>query len=65
MNTELLNDLVEECNAALQVSIPEGREAINATARMIEGVASVFLRHDKSFNRNDFLKKIFFPLTNS
>jgi len=43
MNTELLNDLVEECNAALQVSIPEGREAINATARMIEGLFFVMI----------------------
>ena len=62
MENTLFTELIEECKAAIEVSIPEGRGAINATARMIEGLASVLHRHDKSFNHKDFLKKTLFPI---
>lgn len=62
MNPKLLEALVDECKAAVQVSMPEGQAAINATARMIEGLANVLHRHDKSFNHKDFLEKSLFPI---
>ena len=62
MKPELFNALVTECKAALELSKSEGQAAINASSRMIEGLASVFSRHDKSFNHKDFLKKTLFPI---
>ena len=62
MKPELFNALVTECKAGMEVSMPEGQAAINATARMIEGLANVLHRHDKSFNHKDFLKKTLFPI---
>lgn len=62
MKPKLFNALVDECKAAMEVSMPEGQAAINATARMIEGLANVLHHHDKSFNRKDFLEKSLFPI---
>ena len=62
MDNTLFTKLIEECKAAVEVSKTEGQAAINATERMIEGLASVLHRHDKSFNHKEFLKKTLFPI---
>lgn len=62
MKPELIEALVDECKAAVEVSVPEGQAAINATARLIEGIAITINGFDKSFNHKDFLKKTLFPI---
>jgi len=57
MKPDLFNALINECNAAREISLAEGLEAFNATERMIEGMASVFSRFDKSFNHEEFIRK--------
>jgi len=58
MKPDLFNALINECNAAREISLAEGLEAFNATERMIEGLASVLHRHfDKSFNHEEFIRK--------
>ena len=46
--------IAEELNAALEISRSEGKAAQNAAFRIIEGIATVFLRDNARFNRSRF-----------
>ena len=48
--------VADEMNAALQISRGEGRAALNATMRAIEGLATVFKRDNARFDRARFYK---------
>lgn len=46
--------IAEELNAALEISCSEGRAALNATMRTIEGLSVVFKRDNPRFDRARF-----------
>lgn len=48
--------IADEMNAALEISRGEGRAALNATMRAIEGLAVVFQRDNARFDRARFFK---------
>jgi len=57
MNETLLNALINECTAAREVSKTEGQGAINATERLIEGIATVIYKHEEYSNYEEFIRK--------
>ena len=46
--------IAEELNAALEINRNEGRAAINATMRMIDGLSVVFKQDNPNFDRARF-----------
>lgn len=46
--------IADELNAALEISRGQGIEALNATMRAIDGLATVFKRDNARFDRQRF-----------
>lgn len=46
--------IAEELNAALELNRSEGRAALNATMRIIEGLATIMRRDNPRFDRARF-----------